>query len=571
MVEALLKAVSNGPNQAILGLLAVEGAHPRRIGVLLGLPEGEVARRLRRLEGLGLVKGQWARRGETNVKEYRLAATRLTLRFAATGLEVDLDGSSAQKRPALATNMPPAPLVVGRSKELAALQGPEAVHIVLGMPGVGKTTLLAHHAAQQGRPVFWRSLRGVESVTWIANQVALFVGGLGDRGLLDALDADSSGAAAAGATLEAMERSGALFVLDDVHKATDPALRAFIADAVAHIRKARLLVGSRDWIAHDPSRPGLRIHRLAGLADAEALDLLRRQGVQAEEGILSRLRDEAGGHPLALNLLAQAALQSGDLDTLLDRVPERDLQEWLVSEVEEHLGEEERRVLFHASLFRTPFTAADLAAVGGKRADGAVAKLRRRMLLLDVPGGHALAEVIQNHCYAKLEDKATLHARAARHALQKGTLESRLEAMHHHLLAGDRSKVLELVERNLDLHEYAYIDAGYQNLYKEVLDSFQRRDVPDRQWALVLDERGDIALHRGDAQAALPLYEEALGIFRRLRDQAGCADAGWKLALCLERIGRAAEAVELCGSLVEQAPEGEGRKRLQELHVRLRA
>jgi tetratricopeptide (TPR) repeat protein/DNA-binding transcriptional ArsR family regulator len=572
VVEALLKAVSNAGNRAILGLLAVEPTYPRRIGILLGLPEGEVARRLQRLERLGLVASRWERQGERrNVKLYRLAASSLTVRIEPAGIRVDVEGASRAAQPMpVASNIPRVETFIGREAELGVLGGPDPVVLVLGMPGVGKTTLLARHAAAQERPVFWRSFRGVESVTWLANQVALFLGTLGDRSLLERLEADPSPAAAAQATLEAMERSEAVFVLDDAHRADDPAVRALLADAVARVRHARVLVGSRDWIAHDPSRPGLRVLRLAGLPDTDAVRLLEARGVTVPPALVARLHQEAGGHPLALNLLAQAALQSGDLERLLDRVPETDLEGWLVEEIDARLSDDERLVLAHASLFRTPFTAADLVAISGKRLEGAMTRLRRRMLILDAPGGHALGEVVQNHFYAKLQDKKALHAKAAAHALAKGTLESRLEAMHHFLAAGDRGKVLELVERNLDLHDYAFIDAGYHRLYQTVLSAFTRAEVhDDRHWALIQDEKGDILLHGGDAAAALPLYQDALATFRKAKDAAGTADAGWKLALCLERLGRPGEAREACEEAIQDAPKGQARERLEDLRARL--
>ncbi|MFO1533269.1 MAG: hypothetical protein ABR562_06180 [Thermoplasmatota archaeon] len=574
MVEALLKAVSNGANRAILGLLAVEASYPRRIGVLLGYPEGEVARRLRRLEGMGLVASAWGRQGDRdgkNVKLYRLAATTLTIRIAASGIDVKVAGAAKPTRPAPApSNIPHVGEFVGRTQELAQLAGPDAVHLVLGMPGVGKTTLLARHASTQARPVFWRSFRGVETMTWLANQVALFLGANGDGALLDRLEAAPDEAAAAEATVRAMDASGALFVLDDAHRAEDSAVRQFLSDAVARMRNARLLVGSRDWVAHDPSRPGLRILRLAGLPDADAATLLQGRGVTVPPHLVPRLRSEAGGHPLALNLLAQAALDSGDLEKLLDHKPERDLETWLLQEIDDRLGDDERLVLAHASLFRTPFSAADIAALSGKRIEGALTRLRRRMLVLDAPGGHALGEVVQNFFYARLQDKKALHGKAAAHALARGTTESRLEAMHHYLAAGERRKVLELVETNIDLHDYAFIDAGYHRLYNEVLAAFTRKEVgDDRHWALILDEKGDIALHAGDAAAALPLYQEALALFQRLKDAAGTVDAGWKLALALEKLGRGKDARIVCDDLLRAAPDGQAKERLVELQGRL--
>jgi len=577
--EAALRELANRTNQSVLTLLAVEPSYPRRIGALLGLSETEVARRLRRLEKLGLVEGKWEHQGK-NVKVYRLAADAISLRITSAGIDVQV--GSAPRRVAPSTLAQPIPSdagFVGRARELAVLKGAEPVVLVLGMPGMGKTTLLARYAreaaanpAGAGSPVFWRALRGVESLPWLANQVALFLAQMGDPSLLEALEAGSESDLAT-ATVAAMDRAKAVFVLDEVHRAEDPAVKAFVADAVSRVQSGKLVVASREWIAHNPARPGLAVLRLSGLGDDEAVELLKARGIEVDPALAPRLRDEVGGHPLGLQLLAQAARDAGSLVDLLDRVPEHDLEEWLLQELRDHLGEEEHLALAHASLLRTAFTSADLAAVSKRRLDPVLARLRRRMLVQESRGAYQLHEVVQNFFYSRLEDKKTLHARAAQHYLEKGTVEGRLEAMHHLLAAGQRAKVLELMEQNLDLREFDFVDAGYQRLYLGILGMFTPSEVPNvRHWSLIQDEKGDLALHGGDAAKALPLYEEALAGFRKAMDPARAADAAWKVALCLEKLGRTEDATVACAQALQAAPrEGIEHARLVELQGRLKS
>jgi DNA-binding Lrp family transcriptional regulator/tetratricopeptide (TPR) repeat protein len=577
MSEAVLRELANGTSRSILTLLAVEPSYPRRIAALLGLSETDVARRLRRLERLGFVEGKWGRVGK-NVKLYRLAADSVTLRIAKTGLELQVGQSPARPPPAaptLAPSIPEEEGFVGRAAEMEVLAGTEPVVVVLGMPGIGKTSLLAHYAhnAQAaGRPVFWRSLRGVESVPWLANQVGLFLAQQGDASLLVALESGTDPAQASEAAVAAMDRSGAAFILDEVHRSEDPGVRALLSDAVARLRKGRLVLGSREWVVHNPAKGGVAVVRLEGLDDAESVALLEAKGITVPQDLVPRLRAEVGGHPLGLQLLAQAAHEVGSLEALLDRIPEQDLETWLLEELYGHIGEEERMALAHASLLRTNFLPADLAAISRKRLDPVLVRLRRRMLVQETRNGYFLHEVVQNFFYSRLEDKKTLHGRAAAHYLGKGTVEGRLEAMHHFLCAGARDKVLELLEQNLDLREFDFVDAGYQRLYLSILEMFPRKEVhDDLQWGLIQDEKADIALHGGEPAKALPLYEEALAMFRGEDEQPRCADVAWKMALCLERLGRHADAATMCvQGLGAAPPSGTERERLVELADRLK-
>lgn len=77
----VVKIVSNGSNRAILAALAEAPSYARALARRVGLTEGEVQRRLRRMEIAGLVRGGWRHAGKT-IKEYRLLAAGLDVRFA---------------------------------------------------------------------------------------------------------------------------------------------------------------------------------------------------------------------------------------------------------------------------------------------------------------------------------------------------------------------------------------------------------------------------------------------------------------------------------------------------------
>ncbi len=577
MVEELLKVLANRTNQDILNVLRIEPTYPRKIGDLLSLAETEVARRLRQMEKLDLVSSQWSYIGK-NVKLYQLVTERIEITIGAEGIRADLHERDTGRVVSagihrLVMHLPAPEEFVGRHAEMAALQGVHPVVLVEGMPGIGKTSLLASFARARGSDaVFWHSFRGVESLNWLANRLGLFLAQHGHPQLLEAVERGAETADKRNLLLEAMDLEELTIVLDDVHRVEDPIVRDFLADAVNHVRRGRLVVGARERPPHNPSASNIRLIEMRGLEDEAVSEFLQRKELTVPEDLLPRLRDEVGGHPLALNLFVEAVKSAGgDVEAFLDGVPERDLEEYLLQEIYGRLEDDERRVLGLASLFRGTFTHEDILALSSRNPHGVLLRLRRRLLVQALDQEYAVHEIIRNFFYNLLQDKPRLHAKLADHYLAAGTLEGRLEALHHLLIAGQRNRVLKLLEENLDLREFDLIDAGYQNLYMKTLELFDRAEVgDDRMWALIVDEKADILFHRADYQAAMGLYERAESLFAKVSEDARVADVAWKRALCLNRMGKADAALEVCQVVLrEGAPDETGRRRLQDLTSQL--
>lgn len=574
--EGVLGAVANKTNQAILSLLAVEPAYPRRIAGLLSLSEAEVARRLRAMEHLGLVVGHWSHIGK-NVKLYKLATPGLGVRFTAQGIAVQLGAAGsapgALVNP-LAVVIPEAVDFVGRDAELAVLEGPDPVVFVEGIAGIGKTSLLARFARSQAasKAVFWHTFRGVESLNWLASRVAGFLAQHGDASLLNAVEAGAELADKREAMLRAMDAPGIVFVFDDVHQVGDEAVRSFLADAAGRLARGKLVLAAREQPKRLPPQVATLV--LGGLKDEDVRRMLERKGLAPPSSdSIARLRTSVGGHPLALVLLLDAAERQGvGIEELAGKLPRGDVEEFLLREVDATLTEDERDVLAHASVFRGRFTVEALAALSRKDPEPTLLKLRRRLLVTATEGEYALHEVLRTFFHAKVKGKADLHDRAADHFLAQSSHEGRLEAMHHLLAAGRKDRVLGLLSQDLDLEEFDVIDTGYHDLYLGVLELFQRPEVPDdRRWALILDERGDIRYHRAQLPEALAHYDEAEALFRKLGDAARLADLAWKRGLALQRLGKPKDALAACEAGLKVAPpQGLVRERLAKLQAQLR-
>lgn len=575
--EQLLRELSQTPNQAILNHLAVEPSYPRRISELLDIPETEVARRLRRLERLGLVAGDWAYVGK-NVKLYKLTISRLEVRLGDKGLQIDLHGNERDGRTivreAFAMHIPTAEGFVGRQSEIDAVAATEPVVVIQGLPGVGKTSLAAHYAHERtrGRKTFWHSFRGVESLPWLANRLGAFLAENGDDGLLEAVRDVTEPAELRELLWHGLDRKDLVLVLDDLHQVEDETVREFVAEAPQRVQNAKLVLTTREAPVYRQQPGRVRVIQLAGLDDAAMRVLCASKHVKIPPSLMPRLRDEVGGHPMALNLFIETVKELGVApEELLDRIPERNLEEYLLREVHEALSDDERRVLALASLFRGAFATDDLGAVSTRSVQGPLLKLRRRLLIQALEDAYALHEVVRNFFRQFLDEPAKMHERLADHFLKKGTVEGRLEAYHHLHEAGRRDRILHLVEEDFDLREFEALNAAYQDLYLEVLDLFKRADVPDaRRWGIIEDERGDIHLNRGDARKALRHYDAAVKVFTEAEDADRMADLAWKRALSLEKLGKPDEARSVCEAALKlKRIPARNRQRLEEIRRRL--
>jgi DNA-binding CsgD family transcriptional regulator len=415
-------------------------------------------------------------------------------------------------------------MLLGRDDERLALdrvlaqarQGRSGVLALVGEPGIGKTSLLEHAAAQADGMRVLRA-RGVQS------EAEVPFAGLAEllRPALPALDripppqaSALAGAlalepataqdrfAVGAATLSLLsawaEESPLLVVVDDAHRldaASAEALlfaaRRLLADPIAIVLAVRegepsLLDGS-----------DLRVLRVAGLDRPDAAELLRRAGVPQDA--LDRLYSATAGNPLALLELAPQA-------TALPAEGPVPISASIAREFARRLGrlaEPARRMLLLAATDDT----GDIRTLTRAGLDPAALAPAEEAGLLTLDGGRV--EFRHPLVRSAIYTEASPPERRAAHAALAAALPDRdVDRRAWHLAAaatGPDAAASHALEQ-------AAQRAQARSAYGAAASAFERGArlaIDDAQRARLLLAGGDAAWLSGDAERTLALLAEA--------------------------------------------------------------
>ncbi|MCE4625754.1 MAG: winged helix-turn-helix domain-containing protein [Desulfurococcales archaeon] len=239
--EQLLSLLRSKFNLEILALLSNGPSYPREIAQLLQSDETDVARRLRKMERLGLVKAKWVRLGDRNVKMYELNVQGFDIRFRGGGVEIQF---STGDKASIKLELSQLPLeghlaLVGREQELVGLASTDTpvVHI-WGLPGVGKSALTYWYVKKyaQNKPILWHKSTALDTPDRLLRKLLLFISLKLGEGVFE----ESPHRVA-----RIVSETGIQVIIDDYHKLNVDTKR-LVLELVSEVeRPARFIIISR--------------------------------------------------------------------------------------------------------------------------------------------------------------------------------------------------------------------------------------------------------------------------------------------------------------------------------------
>ncbi len=523
-LEDILRLLSNRENLSLLAALSVGPGYPRALAERLGRAESEVARRLKTLERANLVEGGWRRENGRNVRLYNVRARRFEVLLDREGVRVIAPALAQGPRLLPMVEQPPARRALfGREEELARLANRSAhLTILVGLPGMGKTSLAAEFAHRYRGRIVWHSLTPFHTARGLLETTAR---GIAPPSSRLARMFEPSGVDLADAlrrvTLR-LSRTRALVILDDYEKVRDDGVHEIVRRWQRELVTARLLVLSR-------TRPPLdldartQLIMLGGLRPEATRALLRSHGVDASDEELRRLQRVSGGHPLTLVLYSRHS--GGEPDVAMTEVAD------LGRTAAEALDGPTRTVLLALAAVRRPLGLEALRFLTGIQDPGRpLVSLERRALVRSVGPAYVVHDVLRAALASLVDARRDLHRRAVDLFLASGRAEDVLEALYHAVRAGDFETVATLLEADLLEERHRLIDKGFLRGYLEVIDEVPVEALEPRHRALVRYGRARILTSIAPTSVAVREFLEA----RRLAETAGERRL---LALILRELG----------------------------------
>ena len=298
-----------------------------------------------------------------------------------------------------------------------------AVAVVIGVAGIGKSALVAHVVPQAGRPTLIRRLYAHDDAHGLLSSFADFLARQGRRRLKAAITRPAYDPAEAIAVLRE-DLAGFALVLDDLHAC--PPADAILRALVERLPDAKIVVASRTQPTFF-ERPDLiqgRVLevRLHGLDEGSAGALLAARGAALAPGETRQVIAATGGHPLALEMFATSGLDAGAVET----------ERYVLETVLEGLDDEAENLLRTFAVFRRPARSPEVfgATVSQLR------RLGRRALLDHRDEGYLVHDLVKEFFLRRMPEtqKRAAHAHAAAYWADRG---DGLEETHHRIEAGD--------------------------------------------------------------------------------------------------------------------------------------
>ncbi|WP_126935610.1 winged helix-turn-helix domain-containing protein [Corallococcus sp. AB018] len=315
---------------------------------------------------------------------------------------------------------PPA-VFVGRAQEVRRLGDMlrrVRTGVVYGLPGAGKSALVAAVAAKHRGPVVHRRVRPGDTLDTVVDDVRRL---LSEAPVAQALS-DASRLEALAGELEARR---ALCVLDDLHVLGPPERAALVEDLGGRLRQGTLLATSRESVPRHAASPDRVELRLEGLPEEAARELWRE--LDALYGKRDGF-DAAWGRSRGLPFLLRRA-HAGDTGG------DEPVRAALAA-----LPADERRLAAMMSLSQLPLTMSTLRPVlSGDAADQALRQLGAKLLVeTDSRGRHGVHDLVREAMVSLLSpDEARAGHEALLEALEEEPLPAvvRVRAVCRHLQA----------------------------------------------------------------------------------------------------------------------------------------
>lgn len=356
--------------------------------------------------------------------------------------------------------------LVGRDREIKELaqffKGQKRLFLLRGIPGIGKTALVAYAAKnyEHNDQIFWYNIGEWSSPRNTIQHLANYFEERGFSRLKNYLDAHEVPDMADVRDILAEVDIPAIMIFDECQNANPNMvflLRALVS-ALGRSNYLRLAMVGREipevldirQRLDDKNILGLE---LDGLSIDVAVKILSAKGIDRKKG--KEIAKKCSGHPLYLALIGS---ETG-------KVRFEDVSMLLAKEVFFSLSDNEKEILYLLSVFRKPV--ASNALVSSEECFAALEQMERHCLVRNADGW-LMHGLLKDFFYSRQPDteKRQRHELAAEYYKTKScSVDNETELAYHLLKAKDEASFLRLIVAK----GYNWLKQGYQD---EILQLF---------------------------------------------------------------------------------------------------
>jgi tetratricopeptide (TPR) repeat protein len=455
---------------------------------------------------------------------------------------------------------------LGREKELDGLfeflaSDNARIMVVYGIPGIGKTTLLAKFAqdVRDRINIFWYRIHEWMTLKSLLTPMAEFLSQLGRKGLERFLAQNENpgiGDITNVISSDLVDLS-ALIMLDDVQKADKPILE-FLSALVGTLEilpGIRVICASREvpsfYTRSQIFGGAVRELALEGLDKKSSIQIMKRRAIP--DKYFDGLYQATKGHPLFLELIEEPG-----------RMLDKNIRMFIEQEVHSRLELSECRILEIASVFRYPVNLdaffvmeEEIAKNAGPRTkemkyedyfidyDTIEGLLTKSLLQESLGRMIGMHDLLRDFFYNRTppRQRALYHRAASKYYLRDTASPSHVEAMYHALMAGDHDIAIQIAAGN----GREIITDGYASAFDPLLRTLLMRceGIMGRERTEILLLQGDISDLQGDWDEALSQFREILAIASDVGDRKLMADVYRRIGAIALKRGKYEEALDL--------------------------
>ena len=490
----MFKALSDSRCINILRIISVEPSYVGELASALKTTESRISEKVRFMKEAGIISEEWRRTGNKLVKFYKPSIKKISISFGDGSIKTETVDNKVEESPILQDvdiKVPTADELVGRTAEMQFVEKYPHV-LVTGIPGIGKTTLVANYVRSSNREIFWHDVGETDTLKHIIMKIASYLSKNGDDYLLNELKQVRDKRTQVNLAIAGIRKLNSIVVLDDLHKCLDHEIMEFINDLINSVPELKVILISRTPLSIYSS--SIKVLALQELRTEEALELIKNTAER------KRIVAQVGGHPLIVKLAGN--LQSTIKRSTESLSPTEYFEKQIIPTLPKHLV----AVLEKISFFGGTVDLEELEFIFGEISKTHLREIIDLGLVRMQRSSIRMNDLVREVLQVSAPRNSETHKKIALYYISKKRPDTLIMGLHHIALSRSNEEISGFLKQfGLEL-----INSSYLNNFQEELTQIERGLES-------CETKAEILYWIGRILSSKRMFKESLTYFERAR------------------------------------------------------